>query len=131
VLQQVLGRRSLIRILDQAFRDEILELLAILSPFKSGSRHLRDLHEHLHWMFPRIGRFPVDQFYRRDPQGPDIRFEVVSRLLYHFWRHPERRAHKRVSQGPDIDELGGDTEVGEFHFSGLGQEDVGCFDVSM
>ena len=66
----------------------------------------------------RIWRLPLREFYRRNPQAPNIGLVIVAALLDNFRRHPVWSTDKRVLlRGQSPRELAGNTEVGELDFS--------------
>jgi len=82
-------------------------------------------------MRPRIRRLSIRQLHRRNPQTPYISFEIITRFLDDFGRHPEGCADEGEALGFDVCELGGDAEVCDFYLSGGGEEGVGGFDVAV
>lgn len=96
----------ILRILVKARLDELLELARVVA------RQLRrvvlgDEEEYAHGMQLRVGRLALGKLDGRDAQRPDVRLAVVARLLDHFGRHPEGRAHERVALAGRVGQLTG------------------------
>jgi hypothetical protein len=72
----------------------------------------------------RIWWLAIRQLQRRDTEGPDIRFAVVSRLLDDLWRHPKRRAHKRVLLRHRRRKLARDAKIRQLDLSICADEDI-------
>jgi hypothetical protein len=131
VLQQLFRRGPAIRILNQALCYEVLECLAEFLAFETGRRRFRDVEEHLHWVGARVRGFSIGHLHGRDTQRPDVSLEVISSLLDHLGRHPERGPDKSVALRFDVGQLRCDPKVGQLDFAGLGEKDVGGFDITV
>lgn len=130
VPQQLLSGWSLLGLFDQTPRNEVLEVFAevALQPWR---RVLWNMEEDFHGVDVGKRWLAIGHFHCCDGQGPDVGLEVVASLLDDLRRHPERSADEGVTLGFYVGELGGNTEICELDLARLGQQHIGCLDVTM
>jgi len=116
MLEQVLGVRTLVVILDQNRLDEILELFGPFLRLETGRRIAWDQEEGPHGVHVAQRRLTLGHLQGRDAQTPQIAAIVVSRLRVvlagdHLGGHPVRRSDERVAATDRPVQLGAHTEI--------------------
>lgn len=120
----------ILRVLVEASLDEVLERLRI-TPGELWRIVFGDEEEDAHRVELGVWRFTFGELNCGDAERPNVGLRVVHRLLYHLWRHPERRTDEGVALRRGVGELAGDAEVCELHVAHLAEQHVGGFDVAV
>lgn len=131
VAQQFSGRSSAIRVFDEALCDEVFEVSAPLVTLEAWCGIFGNVEEDLHWVYAGIGGFSVGHLQSGDTERPYICLEVITGFLNDFGGHPEGGTNKGHALGLDVDELGGDTKIGQLDLAGVAQQRVCSLDVAV
>jgi hypothetical protein len=98
MVQQLIDRAALFRILHEARIRKITELCGPLRSIDLRRRVVCDIKQHTFLCLIYVGRLSLSQLYHEYAEAPDIYLFIVSPLTsYHLWGHPTYRAHLALS----------------------------------
>lgn len=132
MLEEILGRWSVIGFIDQTGRQEFFDAIGELIAFEFRGLAPRDLEDDLGRGQVRVGGITVEHLVEGDTEGPDVGLGIVEFTIGDdLGSHPVGRADEGRSFVVGRLEWGGDTKVAEEDTIGIGEKDVGRLDVTM
>jgi hypothetical protein len=97
VLQALLSRPSLFRVLYKAFRNEVLKKWGPTRIFQSRWILLNDLKKNFSLRFALVRWLSVSQLYGKNAKTPNINLAIILSLTFNKFRcHPIDGAHSSV-----------------------------------